>query len=70
MMEAQILKENLESCIKHDFLEDEDILAINDILINRLEDKPNKNRLKLRLNPDDIERDLGESCESGACPTR
>lgn len=63
-MEAQILKENLDSCIKYGFLEDEDIEKINDILINRLEGP------KLKLNPDDIERDLGESCETGACPTR
>jgi len=69
-MEAQILKENLDSCIKYGFLEKEDIVAINDILINRLENKPATGQLKLNLNPDDIERDLGESCESGACPTR
>jgi len=68
-MEAQILKENLESCIKYGFLEKEDIVAINDILINRLEG-PADGQMKLKLNPDDIERDLGESCESGACPTR
>ena len=69
-MEAQILKENLESCIKHNFLEDEDIEAINEILIDRLEKGIPEGQMKLRLNPDDIERDLGESCESGACPTR
>jgi|Wag4MinimDraft_13_1082653.scaffolds.fasta_scaffold00006_19 ATP-dependent Clp protease ATP-binding subunit ClpA len=69
-MEAQILKENLDSCIKYGFLKEEDIVAINNILINRLEENPAKNQLKFKLNPDDIERDLGESCESGACPTR
>jgi dCTP deaminase len=27
-------------------------------------------KLKVNLNPDDVERDLGESCETGICPPR
>lgn len=62
--ESKILMENLESAVKYDFLTEGDIEKINQIIIERME-SPN-----LKLNPDDLERDIGKSCEAGVCPSR
>lgn len=61
-MEGKILLENLKSAIKYDFLTDDDIEKMNKIIINRLETP--------KLNPDDLERDVGKSCDSGVCPVK
>lgn len=64
MTEAKEVLNRVEKCIKYDMLSEEAIVKINEIIIEDLE-KP-----KLRLNPDDIERDIDPDCESGLCGAR
>jgi hypothetical protein len=63
-LKEQVLKD-LEKCIKYDFLSEAAIEKINKIIIEELEGDKNS-----KLSPDDLERNLDSSCESGICPVR
>lgn len=63
-LKEQVLKD-LKKCIKYDFLSEKAIKKINEIIIEELEEDKNKG-----LSPDDLERKLDSSCESGICPVR
>ena len=63
MTEFEEVLKTVERCIKYDLLSEKAIMQINEIIIGDLEDKP-------QLNPDDVDRDLGSSCEDGICPVR
>lgn len=64
MTEVKEVLNRVEKCIKHDLLSEEAIVKINEIIIEDLEEP------KLRLNPDDLGREVDPDCESGLCGAR
>ena len=60
----KILK-TIENCIENGLITETTAAEINDYLISALETDTQNN-----MNPDDLERDVGKSCESGLCPVR
>jgi len=57
--------ETIDMCIEEDLITEDTAAKINDYIVRVLEAEDED-----RINPDDIERDVGKSCESGACPVR
>jgi ATP-dependent Clp protease ATP-binding subunit ClpA len=64
MTEKQEVLNRVEKCLKYDMLSDEAIVKINQIIIEDLEES------KLKLNPDDMPREVDPDCESGVCGAR
>ena len=60
----EILK-TIDMCLEENIITESNAAKINEYIINVLE-ADNEDR----INPDDLERDVGKSCESGACPVK
>jgi hypothetical protein len=57
--------ETIDMCIKEDLITETTAAKINDYIIKVLESDDED-----RVNPDDLGRDVGKSCESGLCPVK
>jgi signal recognition particle GTPase len=61
---SEIIK-TIDMCLEEDLITENTAAEINDYVILALESDDED-----RINPDDLERDVGKSCESGACPVK
>lgn len=57
--------ETIDMCIEEDLISENTAADINDYVILALESDDED-----KINPDDLGRDVGKSCESGLCPVK